>query len=112
AGLFQHTADLINLHKTYSVFTNGTATISSGNSLIRQVTVRNAPYTDTPASTDQMNVQVVANFELQRQAVLVDFPHTGIWYDYYGDGEPIQVNSLPHTIQLKAGGYKLFTDVP
>lgn len=111
AGLFQHTADLIELHKTYSVFTDGVVNISHGNSLIRQVTVKNTPYTTAPASTNEMNVHVVANLELQKQSIAVDFPHTGTWYDYYGNGEPIQVTSIPHTIQLKAGGYKLYTDV-
>jgi hypothetical protein len=111
AGLFHHTADLIDLRKTYSVFADGVADISAGSSLIRQVTIKNSPYTESPSSTSEMNVQVVVNLELQKQAIQVSFPHTGIWYDYYGNGEPIQVNAIPHTMQLKAGGYKLYTDV-
>jgi 1,4-alpha-glucan branching enzyme len=110
-GLFYHTADLIDIHTKYPVFANGTATVTSGTSLVKQVTVKGSPYTASPASTNQMNVQAVANFELAGQVVAVNFPHTGIWYDYYDGGTPVNVTSIPFQVQLQAGGFKLYTDV-
>ncbi len=111
AGLFIQTSDLIRLHTTYPVFTDGTATISGGSSLIKQVQVKNSPYTVTPASTAQMNVTAVANFGLSNSTASVNFPHTGTWYDYYNGGAAISVSSLPHSLPLERGEYRLFTDV-
>ncbi len=112
ASLYLFTADLIRLHTTYSVFTNGDATITAGTSLLKQVTVKNSPYTTSPSSTAEMNVQAVANMEMQGQVVAVSFPHTGVWYDYYNGGAPVDVTATPFQVQLKAGEYKLYTDVP
>lgn len=109
--LFNHTSDLIKLHTSYAIFNSGIATVSPANSLIREVQVKNSPYTETPSSTDEMNVQAIANLELHAQAVSVNFPHTGIWYDYYNGGSPVNVTSLPYQLNLSAGGFKLFTDV-
>lgn len=111
ASLFDFTADLIKLHTTYSVFTNGQATVTTGTSLIKQVTVKNSPYTTTPSGVEEMNVQAVGNFEVQEMEIAVNFPHTGIWYDYYDGGSQINVTSTPHSVTLKPGEYKLYTDV-
>lgn len=110
-GLFLLTADLINLHKTHSVFTRGDANVTTGSSLVKQVQVKNSPYTETPSSTNEMNVQAVANFGMTNTSAAVDFPHTGTWYDYYNGGTAIDVTSLPFSIPLQRGGYRLFTDV-
>jgi 1,4-alpha-glucan branching enzyme len=110
-GLFLHTADLIKLHTTYPVFTEGMPTVTSGASYVKQVQVKGNPYTDAPASTDEMNVQSVVNFGMSSATAAVNFPHTGTWYDYYNGGEPIEVNALPFDISLQRGEYRLFTDV-
>lgn len=110
-GLFDHTRDLVELHTAYSVFATGVPTITSGSSLVKQVTVKNSPYTENPVSTNQMNVQAVANFELTGKTVKVNFPHTGTWYDYYNRGNAINVTSVPFDVELPAGGFKLYTDV-
>lgn len=110
-GLFLHTADLIELHKTYSVFTEGDATVTTGASLVKQVQVKNKPYTEAPASPSQMNVQTVVNLGMNSTSVAVNFPHTGTWYDYYNGGGAINVTSLPFALPLEAGEYRLFTDV-
>ncbi len=111
ASLFSVTADQIRLRKTYSVFTNGDATITSGNNLVKQVMLKNKPYTATPTSTSQMNVVSVANFDVTNQTVLVNFPHTGTWYDYYAYGAPLNVTSTSQSMELTPGQYKLYTDV-
>lgn len=106
------TADLIRLRTTYSVFTDGEATLTSGNNLVRQITLKNSPYTDVPAGTNQMNVQAVANFDVTQQNVSITFPHTGTWYDYYDHGASVTVTVVPFTLSMAPGTYKLYTDVP
>ncbi|MFD0997987.1 alpha-amylase family glycosyl hydrolase [Ohtaekwangia kribbensis] len=112
AALFDHTAELISLRKTYDVFTEGAVTITGGASLVKQVTLKNNPYTETPASTSEMNAQLTVNFELTSKTVNIAFPHTGTWYDYYDEGKPVQVTNATLPMLLPAGSYKLFTDVP
>lgn len=109
--LFRHTADIIKLRSTYPLFTSGTATFGGSNTLTKQLTVKSSPYTDTPGNTDQMNAQIVTNFDLSQKTIQVNFPHTGTWYSYYGQGEAINVTTTPFNITLPAGGYALFTDV-
>lgn len=111
ASLFSVTADQIRLRKTYSVFTNGDATITTGNGIVKQVMLKNKPYTAAPANTDQMNAVSVANFDVANQTVQVIFPHTGTWYDYYAYGAPLNVTSTSQSLELTPGQYKLYTDV-
>lgn len=109
--LLTHTSDLIRLRNTYSVFTAGTATITGGLSLLKQVQLKNKPYTDSPSNATQMNVVAVANFDIVNQSASVSFPHTGTWYDYYAYGAAVTVNATSFSINLSPGQYKLFTDV-
>ncbi|HTJ53082.1 MAG TPA: alpha-amylase family glycosyl hydrolase [Cyclobacteriaceae bacterium] len=109
-SLFNHTANIIHLRNTYSVFTNGTATFSGGSALVKQITIKNIPYTDTPSTADEMNVQIVSNLDVSSQTPSVTFPHTGKWYDY-GHGKSIDVTATSQGITLAPGEYKLFTDV-
>ena len=109
--LFQHTADLIRLRNSYPVFTAGEVLFGGGSSLVKHLTLRNQPYTDTPADPEAMNAQVVANFGLTEEGVIVEFPHTGTWYDYYAYGKPVDVTSSSFVVNLQPGEYRLFTDV-
>jgi len=108
-ALFEHFAKMIDLKINKKIFETGDFTLAGGNSLTKQVTLKNEPYTETPSSEDEMNVQVVANFDVQPKAIAVDFPHTGWWYNQF-DGQAIFVSALPKTISLTPGGYKLYTD--
>ncbi len=110
--LYLHIADLLRLRKIYDVFTTGTVTFSGMSTLQKQITLKNNPYNPTPASADDMNVQIVVNFDVTSKTVQVNFPHTGTWYDYYTFGTPVAVSTLPHTLTLRPGEFRLFTDVP
>lgn len=110
-GLYRHVADLIRLRKEYNVFRSGNATFSGSANLVKQLTLRNTPYTASPVVPDQMNVQIVVNFDVVSRTAQINFPHTGVWYDYYAFGTPVNVTSLPYTLQLRPGEYRLFTDV-
>jgi hypothetical protein len=58
-----------------------------------------------------MNVVMVANFDLIEQEIAAEFPHAGVWYDYYRGGSELNVNEASSTITLSPGAFKLFTDV-
>lgn len=109
--LYQHIADLIRLRNTYDVFAEGQATLTFGTNAVKQLTLKNNPYTTTPTIAEDMNVHVVVNFDVTNRPASVTFPHTGTWYDYYKHGEPVNVTSTPFDILLKPGEYKIFTDV-
>jgi 1,4-alpha-glucan branching enzyme len=109
--LFNHTADIIKLHSTYPVFTTGQATFAGTGVLLKQITIKSVPYTDTPDNSDEMNVQVAANFDLVTKTISMGFPHTGTWYSYYEGGKALNVTSTPFAVSLPAGGYAIFTDV-
>ena len=109
--LFRHTSDLLRLRDTYPVFTNGDVAFGGASTLMKQLTIRNQPYTDAPSDADEMNVQIVVNFDVSEQGVIVEFPHPGTWYDYYAHGNPLNVASTSMAINLQPGEYKMFTDV-
>ncbi|HND44719.1 MAG TPA: alpha-amylase family glycosyl hydrolase, partial [Cyclobacteriaceae bacterium] len=111
-GLKSHISDLLRIRNEYDVFTSGSVTLSVGSgSLEKQLMLKNNPYTATPASTDEMNVVVVVNFDVIAKTTSVNFPHTGTWYDYYANGTELNVSATTFGVSLQPGEYKLFTDV-
>lgn len=110
--LFERVADLLRLRNQYSVFSTGDVTFSENVSSVKAITIKNKPYTSSPTSTAEMNVQIVANFDIIKRTFEVTFPHAGTWYDYAHGGMPYVVPQTNHTVTLSAGGYFLFTDVP
>jgi glycosidase len=109
--LFEHTGDLLRLRKEYDVFTSGDALISGGSTLSKQITIKNNPYTATPVDATEMNVQIAVNFDVVAKSIDINFPHTGVWYDYYDHGTELDVALTPFTIELYPGEYRLFTDI-
>jgi 1,4-alpha-glucan branching enzyme len=110
--LYSHVADLIRLRNAYDVFTSGTVTLSVGTaSLEKQVMLKNNPYTETPATTSEMNAVIVVNFDVTAKTTNVNFPHSGTWYDYYAEGEQLTIATSTSGILLQPGEYKIFTDV-
>ena len=110
-NVYDVTADLIRLRNKYDVFTKGEATVTAGNALVKQVILKNKPYKPAPASSAEMNVVAITNFDIVSQSSVVEFPHTGSWYEYYNAGEPLVVNTTASTILLAPGQYKLYSDV-
>ena len=58
-----------------------------------------------------MNVTVIASFEVASASIIPNFQHTGIWYDYFS-GQSISVTNTSEAINLQPGEYHLYTDVP
>jgi hypothetical protein len=57
-----------------------------------------------------MNVTVVASFDVGAGSVNPNFQHTGVWYDYFS-GESLVVNNATAAVALEAGEYHIYTDV-
>jgi hypothetical protein len=108
-ALFEHFSTLINLKTSKKIFETTDFTITGGSTLSKQVTLKNEPYTETPANEDEMNAVSIANFDVQPRAISVSFPHEGWWFNQL-DGGAVFVSSIPHTISLPAGGYRLYVD--
>jgi 1,4-alpha-glucan branching enzyme len=108
-ALYEHISDLNRLRKEFDVFTEGAATLPSGNDAVKQLILKNDPYTATPSQASDMNAVVVVNFAIVSKEVSPNFPHTGIWYDYYEGGHQLDIAS-DFKFTLKPGEYKLFTD--
>ncbi len=109
--LFDQTADLLRLRKTYDIFTAGQVGLPGGNSSVQKINILNSPYTSTPGSSDDMNVAIIINFDVVEIKDSIDFPHTGTWYNYYANNLPLIVDKKLQLFNLSPGSFKLFTDV-
>jgi len=110
-ALHDHISDLLHLRSTYDVFSKSTATLNTGNTAIKQIILKNNPYTATPANAGEMNAVVAVNFDVFKQNATITFPHAGTWYEHYAQGTPVEVTGPSLTMELAPGAYKLFTDV-
>ncbi len=111
-SLWNHIAALLKLRKQYSVFQSTDFTITTGDALVKQIALKNAPFKTAPTSADEMNVHALANFEVTLQTASVSFSHGGTWYDYFGGGASLNVTTTPFTVALQPGEFHLYTDFP
>ncbi len=109
-NLFTRFKEMLNLRETYPVFQTADVTIIDTEILSKQIILKGSPYIETPTISDQMNVTVLANFNLQAVTISTQFPHTGTWYEYFS-GQALEVSSLPFSIKLEPGVAFLYTDV-
>lgn len=109
--LFETFAALIHLRNAYDVFDTEDFFITGGSSLSKQITLRNQPYTATPANADEMNVHVIGNFDVTAKNVALTFPHDGNWFDYFSGGDTLKLTSQAVTLTLAPGEFRLYTDV-
>jgi len=100
----------IALRNTYSIFSTSDVTITGGNNLLKQITLKNQPYTDSPSSADEMNVVLIGNFDIISKNLNVTFPHTGTWYNYFVNSKENSITSTSTTIELAPGQFRLYTD--
>jgi len=56
----------------------------------------------------QMDVVIIANFEVEPINIVPGFTQTGTWYDYFA-GEAITVNDLGNSFLLEPGEYRIYT---
>jgi len=60
-------------------------------------------------ATDNVNVEVVGNFDVVSATASISFPATGTWYDNLS-GTSITVNSIPFSMTLAPGEYHLYSN--
>ncbi len=60
-------------------------------------------------NSDDLNITVIGNFNVNNTAINPVFQHTGWWYEYFS-GDSLQVNSVNEPISLEAGEYRLYSD--
>jgi hypothetical protein len=111
-------SEIVKLKTTYDTFGSFNTFVQSsqgGNQYFKQLKQTSSPYTATPTSGNNMNVVVIANFDVVAQNVTADFHHTGTWYDFFSGSAdaPYEVTgSLNKSINLKAGEFRIFTNFP
>ncbi|MFE3847282.1 alpha-amylase family glycosyl hydrolase [Flavobacterium sp. LB3P45] len=100
--IYNDWAKMISMKIAEPVF-SGTATMSSGTSLIPNIKITNS----TLAATQLKDVLVLANFELSTKDVPTGFPYPGIWYNLM-DNSAITVTDMNATIAISAGDFRIY----
>jgi hypothetical protein len=57
-----------------------------------------------------MNVNVIGNWDVQPQNGIPNFPHTGMWYEYF-TADSVNVVDPFMSFALEPGEYRIYTDV-
>jgi hypothetical protein len=96
---FKSFSNLIGLKKTYPVFSSNTFT-----------TQFSGYYKQIKLEDPSMDAVALGNFNVVDGTYNASFSHTGTWYNWY-DGSTLNVTSLSQSLTLKAGEYRLYTDV-
>ncbi|MTI21042.1 T9SS type A sorting domain-containing protein [Fulvivirga sp. RKSG066] len=109
--LYNLTGALADLKTSYDIFNSSDFTLDQSQSLIKQVTLKNQPYTATPTDPSQMNVVVVCNFNVTNQNVSATFPHDGNWYHYFANGDELVVSGGSEELSMSPGEFRIYTDV-
>jgi hypothetical protein len=53
------------------------------------------------------SVVIVGNFDIVEQDVTLDFPHTGIWFEYFTE-KKLKVTGESANMRLKPGEYRMY----
>jgi 1,4-alpha-glucan branching enzyme len=97
--LYNVFASLIELKKTLPVFETTNFTMSVSTSLKKIV-----------LKDPSMNVVALGNFNVTDKDMILEFPSTGMWYEYF-TGDSISYTGGFDTLQLAAGEYRLYSSV-
>jgi 1,4-alpha-glucan branching enzyme len=102
---------LIKLKTSYDLFQSTDFTIQEATPYIKQITLRNSPYTASPTLTQDMNAVVVGNYDVSSKTVTMNFPHTGNWFHYFSGGDTLKVDETSISATFAPGEFRLYTDV-
>ncbi|MBP7272994.1 MAG: T9SS type A sorting domain-containing protein [Saprospiraceae bacterium] len=101
--LYEVTRALMFLKTNYEVFETTDFDITGINSSSNQCK-------DFHLNSATLNVTVIGNFNVTEQSMTPRVQHTGWWYDYLR-GDSLLINNTTETLALKAGEYRILTDV-
>ncbi len=97
--LYDFYGTLIKLRTEHPAFETTNFTIYSG-----------APLKKIVLASPEMDVAILGNFDVKPGSIVPGFTHTGTWYEYF-TGQPFEVTDITDTISLKAGEYRMYTDI-
>jgi hypothetical protein len=103
--------NLQKLRNQHQIFQTSDVTFTGGASLVKSVILKSVPFVTSPATTSQMSVVTIANFNLSTNTSSYTFPHQGTWYDYFSGGTPLNVTAASTSITLQPGEFRLYTNV-
>ena len=98
--LFDVTAAMIHLKKTYAAFSTTNTVLNIGTGTRKTIHLLHP----------EMNVAVMGNFNVVQNQILNPFPHTGRWYEYF-TGDSIDVANASSPLTFAPGEYRLYTSV-
>ena len=102
--IYDNWSKIIDLKINNDVF-KASSTISpyNNNNLLQRIYV----WDDNLPNTSLKNVLILANFDVNTQNFISDFPYTGVWYNLM-DNTTFQVNNTNQQISLDPGEFKIF----
>ena len=102
--IYDNWSKIIDLKINNDVF-KASSTISphNNNNLLQRIYV----WDDNLPDTSLKNVLILANFDVNTQNFISDFPYTGVWYNLM-DNTTFQVNNTNQQISLNPGEFKIF----
>ena len=99
--IYNDWARLIDLKVNEPVF-EGDYTLNSG-SLTPSLYI----FDDALPTTQLKNVVILANFDVNSQNIIPNFPYTGTWYDLM-DNSTVNVTNTTNPINIAAGQFRIF----
>ncbi len=102
--IYDDWAKIIDLKINNDVFkANSAISPYNNNNLLQRIYV----WDDNLPNTSLKNVVILANFDVNTQNFISDFPYTGMWYNLM-DNTTFQVNNTNQQISLNPGEFKIF----
>jgi len=96
--LFGVYSAMLRLRTQFDVFTSGKETLSVSGA-VKKIQLNLADH----------NITLIGNFGITDQSNILNFQHTGTWYEFFS-GNEITVSDVKVPILLKAGEYQLYSD--
>ena len=102
--IYDDWSKIIDLKINNDVFkANSAISPYNNNNLLQRIYI----WDDNLPNTSLKNVVILANFDVNTQNFISDFPYTGMWYNLM-DNTTFQVNNTNQQISLNPGEFKIF----
>ncbi len=111
-NLYDYYAAVNKLKTTYGAFSSTDIFVKEDElgGRLKQLKITPQPYSTTATSGDNMNVLILANFDVVPQTINAAFHHTGTWYNYFDLGTEFIATSTSQAIQLQPGEVRYYTN--
>ncbi len=96
--LLQITSALIHLRQEHDVFRTDDFEMDVGARFWKRIRLFG----------DDMNVNIVGNFDVENRVINPQFPHEGMWYEFF-TGDSVLVEDVNATFMMDPGEYRLYT---